>query len=92
MVRVFGVLRVPDGETESQVIPPLDPEALTENLTVLEAVTETDCCWIVVLPAVAVNDNDVGENEKVVPPCSAQAEGIPSEIIASSRVAQVAYL
>ena len=43
-VSVCGVLIVPLGEIESQVTPPLDPFALTEMRTALDALTETVCC------------------------------------------------
>jgi len=86
-VSVCGVLMLPLGEIDSQVTPPLDPEALTENLTDLNEVIEIICCWIVVLPAVVSNDSDVGENDKRVPLCSAHAKGIPIGIMARSRTA-----
>lgn len=85
--RVRGVVRVPEGETESQVIPPVDPDALTENRIDLYAETEIDCCWIAVLPAVTVNDSEVGEIERVDPLCSPCAKGIAMGIIVKSAAA-----
>jgi hypothetical protein len=78
-------------ETESQVVPSLVPEALTDILIPLAEETESDCCWIAVLPNATVNDRLVGVTEKVVPPCSAQARGIPIGIIAKNRAAAVTY-
>lgn len=43
-VRVCGVLRLPLGEMESHVTPPLDTEALTEIRIDLDAETEIVCC------------------------------------------------
>ena len=70
-VSVCGVVRLPLGETDSHVTPPLDPEALTENRTDLDAVTEIVCCCVAVLPAVALNESDAGETDRRVPPRSA---------------------
>ncbi len=67
-VNVWGVVRLPEGETESQVRPPLVPEALTPILTVLVAVTDNDPRMDLVLPAVAVNENEVGERVRELPP------------------------
>jgi hypothetical protein len=58
---VCGVVRVPEGDTESQIKPPLAPEALTEIRTAVESVTESDLWMIVALPAAAAKDSEVGE-------------------------------
>jgi hypothetical protein len=65
---LWGVLRDPEGETESQLRPPLVPDALTEISIVLVSVIVRKLLTGVVLPAVAVNENDVGERVSPPPP------------------------
>ena len=55
------MVRVPEGETDSQVRPPLWPDALTENRVRLPALTAREFLRVVELPAVAENDNEAGE-------------------------------
>lgn len=85
-VSVAGVLLAED-ETESQVLPPLDVAALTENRIGFDAKTEMVCCWTAVLPACAVNESEDGETDRFDWLCSAHAERIPIGIIAESRTA-----
>jgi hypothetical protein len=69
-VKVRGVVRLPEGETLSQVRSPLAPFALAEKVTVREALTVSDAWTEVVLPAVAESEIEVGERVKLLPPSS----------------------
>jgi hypothetical protein len=75
-------VRVPEGETESQVIPPLVPEALTEIRTAVESVTESVLWMILVLPAVAAKDSEVGESVRELLPSWPRASGVENELTA----------
>ena len=68
--------RLPEGETESHVRSPLVPDALTEKLTLRAALTARYAWTDVVLPAVAANENEVGEMVRALPPSPASADEV----------------
>lgn len=62
------MVRVPEGEMESQTGSPLDSDTLTVMRVDRVSVTMRVACMGVVLPAVAVNENEVGERVGGLPP------------------------
>ncbi len=61
-------MRVPEGETVSQMRPPLVPDALTEKVVVLAVLTARELWTDVVLPVVAASEIEVGEKVRGLPP------------------------
>jgi len=75
MVSDCGVVKVPEGETESQPDVPLDMDALTEIRLALDAETASDARDREVLPAVEVSEMEEGERVRGLPPSWPSAKG-----------------